>query len=65
MLVFPFKNLIAATLELPYMSLSTGAIAGYVGACMILSVLTGLVASFIVLVRIRRSETFLLMKEVL
>ncbi len=61
--VFPFKNLIAASIELPYKSLSLEAILWYIFFCMFLAIATGCLSSLLAFGKIKRIETILLVKE--
>lgn len=63
LLIFPFRDLIAASLHLPYLSSGAGTIVLYIVLSLVVSVVTVMVTCLLNAKRIGDTETFLLMRE--
>lgn len=63
LIIFPFRDLIASSLKLPYLNSSIGTIVTYIALGFFVSVITVLAVCFFDAKKIGKSETFLLMRE--
>jgi putative ABC transport system permease protein len=63
LIIFPFRTLIAISLELPYLNPTTGTITLLIVASLLISTITGVIACIYSAVRIRHSETYFMIRE--
>ena len=62
-LLATFKNVISINLEIPYLDISVGQVAPIAGMCILIAMVTGMIAAVCSAYRISKGEPYRLIRE--